>query len=48
MNMIEVSHLNKKYGNFTAVKDISFHVREGELFGFLGIKRRKVELRFTC
>ena len=37
MNMIEVSHLNKKYGNFTAVKDISFHVREGELFGFLGI-----------
>ena len=37
MNMIEVSHLNKKYGDFTAVKDISFHVREGELFGFLGI-----------
>ena len=37
MNMIEVFHLNKKYRNFTAVKDISFHVREGELFGFLGI-----------
>ena len=37
MNVIYVSHLNKKYGNFTAVKDISFHVKEGELFGFLGI-----------
>lgn len=37
MNVIDVSHLNKKYGNFTAVKDISFHVKEGELFGFLGI-----------
>ena len=37
MKIIEVSHLNKKYGDFTAVKDISFHVKEGELFGFLGI-----------
>ena len=37
MNMIEVFHLNKKYRNFTAVQDISFHVRQGELFGFLEI-----------
>lgn len=37
MNMIEVSHLKKSYGNLDAVSDISFHVEEGELFGFLGI-----------
>ncbi len=33
---IEVKNLVKKYGNFEAVKDISFDVKQGELFGFLG------------
>jgi len=35
-NAIEVSHFTKKYGDFTAVDDISFEVKEGELFAFLG------------
>jgi ABC-2 type transport system ATP-binding protein len=35
-NIIEVKKLAKRYGGFTAVKGISFAVREGELFGFLG------------
>ncbi|MGI6073271.1 MAG: ABC transporter ATP-binding protein [Fermentimonas sp.] len=34
--VIEVSGLTKKFGNFTAVDHISFHVMEGEIFGFLG------------
>lgn len=34
--MIEVSHLTKKYGALTAVDDISFSVRKGEVVGFLG------------
>lgn len=33
---IEISHLTKKFGNFTAVKDVSFNVKKGEVFGFLG------------
>ncbi len=35
-NAIEVEHIVKKYGDFTAVDDISFQVREGEIFGLLG------------
>lgn len=34
--VIEVEHLTKRFGNFTAVDDISFDVRRGEIFGFLG------------
>ncbi len=34
--VIEVSHLVKTFGNFRAVDDISFSVRQGEIFGFLG------------
>ncbi|HJS97884.1 MAG TPA: ATP-binding cassette domain-containing protein [Terriglobales bacterium] len=33
---IEVEHIVKKYGEFTAVDDISFAVDEGETFGLLG------------
>ena len=33
---IEVSHLVKAFGSFRAVDDISFSVRRGEIFGFLG------------
>ena len=35
-NIIEVQHLTKKFGDFTAVDDISFSVAEGEIFAFLG------------
>lgn len=34
--IIEVQNLVKKYGDFTAVKGISFNVHEGEVFGLLG------------
>ena len=34
--MIRVEHLKKKFGDFTAVDDISFEVEKGEVFGFLG------------
>jgi ABC-2 type transport system ATP-binding protein len=33
---IEVSHLVKRFGDFTAINDISFSVAVGETFGFLG------------
>lgn len=34
--MIQVQNLVKKYGDFTAVNDISFDVAQGEIFAFLG------------
>ena len=34
--IIKVNNLVKKYGDFTAVKGISFEVKEGEIFGLLG------------
>jgi ABC-2 type transport system ATP-binding protein len=34
--MIEVQHLTKRYGPFTAVDDVSFSVQKGEILGFLG------------
>jgi len=33
---IAVEHIVKKYGDFTAVDDVSFDVKEGEIFGLLG------------
>jgi ABC-2 type transport system ATP-binding protein len=33
---IVVDHIRKKYGDFTAVDDVSFNVRQGEIFGLLG------------
>src|SRR6202035_318379 len=33
---IEVEHIVKKYGVFTAVDAVSFSVKEGEIFGLLG------------
>jgi len=35
-NVIEVDHLVKAFGSFRAVNDISFSVKKGEIFGFLG------------
>lgn len=34
--MIEVQHLSKRYGAFTAVDDVSFRAESGEILGFLG------------
>ena len=33
---IDVQHIVKKYGDFTAVNDVSFNVKDGEIFGLLG------------
>ena len=33
---IEVNGLGKRFGDFVAVRDVSFHVDEGEIFGYLG------------
>jgi ABC-2 type transport system ATP-binding protein len=35
-NAIEVDHIVKKYGDFTAVDQVTFQVRDGEIFGLLG------------
>ncbi len=35
-NSVEINDLVKKYGNFEAVKGISFSVKEGEIFGLIG------------
>lgn len=36
-NIIEISHLSKRFGDVQAVNNLSFCVKEGELFAFLGI-----------
>ena len=36
-NIIEISHLNKAFVEVKAVQDLSFQVRDGELFAFLGV-----------
>ena len=35
-SIIEVQNLRKTYGSIVAVDDISFEVKEGEIYGFLG------------
>lgn len=35
-NLIEVSHVNKSYGKVQALRDVSFSVKQGELFGLIG------------
>ena len=34
--MIEVDHLTKNYDGYWAVRGVSFHVQEGDIFGFIG------------
>src|SRR5512139_2610170 len=34
--VIQVDHLHKVYGSFTAVEDISLEIYEGEIFGIIG------------
>lgn len=36
-DIIEIAHLSKHFGEVQAVQDLSFRVKEGELFAFLGI-----------
>jgi len=36
MSIVSVTNLNKAYGDFQAVNDISFSIEQGEIFGFLG------------
>ena len=36
-DIIEIDHLNKRFGEVHAVKDLSFRVKQGELFAFLGV-----------
>lgn len=47
---IEVKNLTKKFGKFTAVNDISFNVRSGEIFGFLGANGagKSTTIRMLC
>ena len=35
--VIQIEHLSKSFGEVQAVRDLSFQVREGELFAFLGV-----------
>lgn len=35
-NAISIKHLTKKFGDFTAVDDLSFDIPRGKIFGFLG------------
>lgn len=37
MRVIQVQNLTKKYGDFTAVDDVSFEVEKGTMLGFLGV-----------
>lgn len=50
MNSIEANNLTKKFGKFTAVDNISFNVKEGEVFGFLGANGagKSTAIRMLC
>lgn len=49
-NVIEVHGLVKRFGDFTAVDHISFDVRKGEIFGFLGANGagKTTAMRMLC
>ena len=50
MNAIEVRNLTRRFGGFTAVDDLSFDVRQGEIFGFLGSNGagKSTTIRMLC
>jgi len=50
MYSIEVINLTKKFDSFTAVDNISFNVKEGEIFGFLGANGagKSTTIRMLC
>lgn len=49
-NSIEVKALTKKFGDFTAVDDVSFEVARGAIFGFLGANGagKSTTIRMLC
>jgi len=50
VNAIEVLHLSRRFGSFVAVNDLSFDVRPGEIFGFLGANGagKSTTIRMLC
>ena len=50
MNAIEVRDLTRRFGAFTAVDGVSFDVRQGEIFGFLGSNGagKSTTIRMLC
>lgn len=50
MNSIEVKNLTKKFGSFTSVDNISFNVKQAEIFGFLGANGagKSTTIRMLC
>jgi ABC-2 type transport system ATP-binding protein len=50
MRAIDVEHLTRKFGEFTAVDDLSFFVDSGEIFGFLGSNGagKSTTIRMLC
>ncbi len=50
MSVITVSHLTRRFGDFVAVDDVSFDVRQGEIFGFLGANGagKSTTIRMLC
>src|SRR6476659_8921559 len=49
-HIITAEHLTKKFGEFTAVDNISFNVGKGEIFGFLGANGagKTTAMRILC
>ncbi|MBU8894709.1 ABC transporter ATP-binding protein [Corallococcus sp. M34] len=50
MNVIEVEHLSRRFGDFKAVDDVSFTVGAGEIFGYLGANGagKSTTIRMLC
>jgi ABC-2 type transport system ATP-binding protein len=50
MSAIEVEHLSRRFGGFTAVDDVSFSVGTGEIFGYLGANGagKSTTIRMLC
>ena len=49
-DIIKISHLNKSFGEVKAVSDLSFSVKKGELFAFLGVNGagKSTLMRMIC
>jgi ABC-2 type transport system ATP-binding protein len=49
-HVIEVASLRKEFGSFVAVRDVSFHVERGEIFGYLGANGagKSTTIRMLC